>query len=167
MVDMYVQASLVFRCTTQERALIDEASRASANLMRAHDITGPSAALLRVFSPSDAHDPWSGYRDIFADGDYPDLGAEVVGRPLLDATGTWDVSIMGMAGFQLDAVAQLIYACCKASLAIEPVGFEWAFSCSKPRLGAFGGGWCAIFPDRIEMESTSQALDAALNGGIL
>jgi hypothetical protein len=171
MADMYVQASLAFRCAQNEWALIDEANRASASLMRAHDCKGPSTAFLRAFPPSKAHDLWSGYRDIFADGDYPDLGADIIGRPLLDAVGKWDggweIAIMGMAGFQPDAIAQLIYVCCKASLAAEPVGFEWAFSCSKPRLGEFGGGWCAIFPDRIEMKSTSQALEAALNGGIL
>ena len=175
MADMYVQASLAFRCTNDEWALLDEASRASATLMREEDSEGPSAAFLCAFPPSNVHDLWSGYRDIFADGDDPDLGADITGRPLFDAsesaTGAWpeycDIAIMGMAGFQPDAIAQLIYPCCKASLALEPVGFEWSFNCTKPRIGAFGGGWCAIFSNRIEMESTSEALNAALSGDTL
>lgn len=45
-------------------------------------------------------------------------------------------------------------------------GFEWAATCSKPRIGEFGGGWCAVFADRIEIETTGEALSQALDGGI-
>lgn len=171
MADMYVQASFTFRCSSDEWALLDEANRASAHLMRDEEGEPPSADFLHVFPPSNGHDLWSGYRDIFADGDFPDLGADITGGPLRDASDArgdlWEVWFTGMAGFQPGAIAQLILACCKSSLAVEPFGFEWAYSCSKSRIGEFGGGWCAIIADRIEMESTSQALDAALRAGII
>src|SRR5690606_21864015 len=64
--------------------------------------------------------------------------------------------------FQPDPIATVIHRCCAESLCRGAIGFEWSESCSKPREGEFGGGWCAIFPDRIEMHSTREALSAAL-----
>jgi hypothetical protein len=40
-------------------------------------------------------------------------------------------------------------------------------SCDRAVVGEFSGAWCAIFRDRIEMETTGEALCRALEGGIL
>jgi len=46
-----------------------------------------------------------------------------------------------------------------------PIGFEWAFSCSRPRVGEFGGGACAIFADRVVFETTRAMLERTLADG--
>ena len=67
-----------------------------------------------------------------------------------------------MDDFDAAAIAVVIQRCCPETLAKGPIGFEWAMTCSKPRIGEFGGGWCAIFADRIEIDATNEALSRAL-----
>jgi hypothetical protein len=43
-------------------------------------------------------------------------------------------------------------------------GEHWCMTCSGRDVGEFGGGWCVVFPDRIAMESTGQAVRRALRG---
>jgi hypothetical protein len=38
------------------------------------------------------------------------------------------------------SIVALIHHCCRETSAMEPVGFEWAVTCSRPRLDDFGGG---------------------------
>ena len=74
------------------------------------------------------------------------------------------VCLVSMTDFDPENVAMLIQRCCAETLAKAPIGFEWATVCSRPRIGEFGGGWCAVFTDRIELESTSEPLSRALVG---
>lgn len=163
MADHWTQGCFAFRCTRGERALIEEAVNASRDLCAGVEADPPSAALLAAFPPTDPADPWSGFRGAFGDFDYPHVGGDFAAIDHPDA-GDCLATFASMDDFEPDALAILIQRCCPATLAVGPIGFEWAEICSKPRIDAFGGGWCAIFADRIELGSTSQALDRALAG---
>ncbi|MDF0543995.1 hypothetical protein PX699_16710 [Sphingobium sp. H39-3-25] len=127
----------------------------------------PSASLLAIFPPTEPEDPWSGFRSQFPDPDFPHLGADIRADRHDDAPDRYTIYIYGMTHFQPEPIANLIQGCCQASLKEAPIGFEWTETCSRPRPGEFGGGWCAIFPDRVEFETTREALTAALTGGII
>lgn len=59
----------------------------------------------------------------------------------------------------IENLARLIQAVIQPE---KPIGFQWSNDCTKERLDAFGGGCCAIFKDRIEIENTSTRLDALM-----
>lgn len=165
MADNYVKGSFAFTCTQGELELLSEAFNATSDLLIDSEAGDPTPALLAVLPPKDPAAPWSGLCDLFGDPDFPDLGANIHSEVNRDTPGTCTVHIYGTETFQPDPIAHLIHRCCQATLKQGPIGFEWAETCSKPRAGEFGGGWCAIFPDRIEFENTRQALSAALDEG--
>lgn len=167
MADTWIQGSFAFRCTAPEAALLAQAVDASHDLMAGFDPDPPGAELLAAFPPCDAADPWSGFRDAFDDPEFPAVGADFEGRTCPDHAALCVVSFASMSDFCPSAIAMLIQRCCPETLKIAPIGFEWAVTCSKPRLDEFGGGWCAVFADHIDIESTCTALSHALAGGIL
>ena len=167
MADIWFQGSFAFPCTAAECELLAQAVDAAHDLCGGRDPEPPSAALLAAFPPTDAADPWSGFRDAFPDPDFPTVGADCMGERHPADPSISIVSLAGMEDFDPGAIAALVQRCCRETLAQGPIGFEWAVSCSKPRVGEFGGGWCAGFADRIELESTGEALDRALQGGIV
>ena len=146
MADTYIQGSFAFRCAAAERDLIQEVIYATRDLSDEEEPEKPSATLLAVFPPTDETDTWSGLRGAFADPAYPIIGA--------DFTSEDDPEV----------IAMLVHRCCKETLQNGAIGFQWAVSCSKPRIDEFGGGWCAVFPNRIEIESTHEPLSRALGG---
>lgn len=168
MADMFLKCCFAFSCTSTEMALLEEAFEASYNSTCAGngDRPAPSAAFLTVFPPEDADDPWSGFASLFSDRDYPSLGADLTGSNRAGSQ-TVEAVISSDTSFDPEAVAKLIQRCCPTTLTAGPIGFEWCMSCSRQRIGEFGGGWCAIFTDRIEIETTGEALSIALEGGIL
>lgn len=85
---------------------------------------------------------------------------------MIDEPNTYTASIYSMTDFQPWPIAGLIQRCCRASPVEAPVGFDWNFTCNKARLGRCGGGWCAIFADRVEIEATREALSKVLDGAI-
>lgn len=165
MADHYMQASFAFLCTHHEMALLEEAFQAAGDLMHGDDPGDPSPDFLEIFPPVLPDARWSGFRAIFSDYDYPTLGADLEG-----GSDPHDVtrSRAMISGEQIDpeAIAALIQRCCRQTLAQGPIGFEWATTCSRLRIGEFGGGWCAIFADRIEIESTAEILDKAMREDI-
>lgn len=166
MADTWIQGSFAFRCTLAERALVQEAVFAGHDICAALDTDPPSPALLAVFPPTDAADPWSGFRDALPDPEFPTIGGDFAARDDPDDPSSCIATFASMDDFDPAAIATVIQRCCAETLAKGPIGFEWAVTCSKPRIGEFGGGWCAIFLDRIELESTGEALARALDGGI-
>jgi len=158
MADTYIQGSFAFRCTGTEAALIEEAVLVAGDLSAHFDPDPPSAAFCAAFPPTKPDDPWSGLCDTFPDPDFPEIGADFAREDHPDAPGVNIVSFASMIDFQPEAIAALIRRCCPATLDHAPIGFEWAVSCSKPRLGEFGGGWCVIHRDRIEIETTGERL---------
>lgn len=166
MADTWLQGSFAFRCTPAERALIEEAVNAGHDLCADVDGEPPGPELLAAFPPTDPADPWSGFRNVFANPDFPTVGADFASERSADDPSICIASFASMDDFDPYAVATVIQRCCPETLARGPIGFEWAMVCSKPRIGEFGGGWCAIFADRIELESTGEALGRALSGSI-
>lgn len=102
--------------------------------------------------------PFNGLLEIFDDPRFPQFGAE------LRVTGADPcmVSIYGDSDFQPDAIAALIQRCCPQTLSEAPIGFTWSYGSSRPRPEDTGGGWCAIFADRIEFGETAEGLSKAL-----
>lgn len=161
MADTHIQASFGFTCSNREMALLEEAFLAAGDLSADLDPDPPSPEFLAVFPPTD-DDVWSGFRALFTDPDCPGLGAEIAGGNTLEHPGRSDACIFGTTDFDPNAVAALIQRCCRESLELAPVGFEYVWTCSKPRPGEFGGGWCVIHPDRIDSGTAGEAMAAAL-----
>lgn len=167
MADYWTQGSFAFRCTQSERALLSEAFAAAQQLASETEAGEPSAALLDAFPPTESGECWSGFRAVFPDPDFPHFGASFIPQDAPDDPAQAKVTIFGDLDFQPEPIAAVIQRCCPATLAAAPIGFEWSDSCSRPRVDAFGGGWCAIHADRIEFESTGERLSRALDGGIV
>lgn len=165
MADYWTQGAFAFRCTQVERALLAEAF-AAARALREGVVPEPSPALLAAFPPHDGADRLSGFRALFPDPDFPHFGASFIPDDVPDDPALAEVAIFGDSDFEPQAIAAVIQRCCPATLAGAGIGFEWADSCSAPRVDSFGGGWCAIFADRIAFETTGEGLARALNGGI-
>jgi hypothetical protein len=167
MAEFYLKASFAFQCSNAELALLNEAFQAATDISIGFDPGQPSAAFLAVFPPFEHADPWSGLRSIFPDPQFPTFGADISADTTSEAPDVWAVHIFGMDDFQPEPISNLIHHCCQATLGAGPIGFAWAETCSKPRVNEFGGGWCAIFRDRIEFETSREALATALAEGIL
>lgn len=162
MADNWRQGSFAFRCTASECALIEELINAGFALMNDDEADPPSAALLAAFPSDDANTPWSAVREAFADPEFPAIGADFLSETFPADPQARIVYFASMDDFDAYAVALLIQRCCPETLAKGSIGFEWASVCSRPRIGEFGGGWCAVFADRIEIEATYEPLSRAL-----
>lgn len=162
MADTYVQGSFAFTCSNAEMALIEEGFQASADLMDDCEPFEPSPEFLAIFPPVDTADRWSGFRAIFSDPDFPSFGVDFEGGNSPEALDVCTICIFSATDFQPEPVANLIHRCCRETLSKGAIGFEWAYSCSKPLVDQFGGGWCAVFADRIEYGGTGDALRHAL-----
>ncbi|MBT2245827.1 hypothetical protein JQK15_20140 [Sphingobium sp. BHU LFT2] len=154
MADHHVQGSFAFTCTASESALLEEAWQHAADLLGDFTPGEPSAEFLAAFMPTDLGNPFNGLLGLFDDPAFPDFGAEIEIEGGVDCV----VSIYGTTDFQPGPIAELIRHCCLESLKAQPLGFDWSYSCSRPRRDSFGGGWCAIFADHVEFETTQQRL---------
>jgi hypothetical protein len=124
------EAALVDACAELSAALIEDAQRAS--------LPESGDAFRAAFPPLPGDDDaLSGFRAIFADGEYPDLGCEIA---VAETDEGHKVTFSGSA-VDLDAVAELVRRCCASAL---PVRFGWAATCSRYRNDAFGGGTIEI-----------------------
>jgi hypothetical protein len=166
MADHFIQGSFAFTCSIAEAALIEEAWQLAADLMGDFEPAPISDELLAIFPPTIGDKQLSGFTAIFDDANFPDFGADIRVENSIEDPKTCTVAIFGTIDFQPWPIAGLIQRCCKAALAIDPIGFDWSYSCNKARLDSFGGGWCAVFSDRIEIETTKEVLSKALNGDI-
>lgn len=167
MADCWVQGSFAFRCLPAEADLLYEAMRALNDLMVEDEPEPPSAAMAAIFAPTRTGEPWSGLVDLMPDPEFPGINADWLREAAPDDPNPDDpnIAIMvfySMVDFDPFALAELIRGCCRETLTAAPIGFEWAMTCSKPRIGEFGGGWCAVFADRIESETTGSGLSRAL-----
>jgi hypothetical protein len=66
-----------------------------------------------------------------------------------------------------DTVEPLIAALYETSVKFqlaEPFGFEYAFTCSKPRVGEFGGGCVLVSKDGVASKTTSDILAIMIEG---
>lgn len=162
MADSFVQGSFAFTSSIDEAALIEQAWQLSADLSNGFEPGSVSPELLAIFPPKTHDDLYSGFTSIFDDAAFPEFGAELRVENWADGPRICTVSIFSTTDFQPDPIAALIQRCCAASLAGSAIGFEWSFSCSRPYRDSFGGGWCAIFADRVVLETTRGALSKAI-----
>jgi hypothetical protein len=162
MADTYLSGCLAFRCTNAEMALLEEAFNAAEDLNCELEPPAPSQEFLKAFPPSGVDDPWSGFLTIFDDATFPILGADLTGGNSFEEPTVSTPMISGTIDFQPWLIAELVRRCCQTSLAKAPICFEWAVTCSRARPREFGGGRCVIFADRVDIQSTGEALRAAL-----
>lgn len=165
MAETYFSASFAFSCTNAEMALMEEAFSVSEDLNCEMEPPSPSPEFLNAFPPTQGGDQWSGFLALFDDPNFPMLGADLSGGNSANEPAISTALISGTTDFQPWAIAELIRRCCQASLGLAPIGFEWAVTCSRARPGEFGGGRCAIFADRVDIQSTGEALNHALAAG--
>jgi hypothetical protein len=158
MADTFISACFAFQCEPREWELLREAFMLAIDLGADLEPELASTAFMTLF-PSDGDDRWTAFRALFDDPDYPDFGADLAGGP---DKGVCHAIISAERDFQPDAVARLIQRCCQVTLATTPIAFEWAVTCSRQRVGEFGGGWCAIFADHIAIESTGESIKKAI-----
>lgn len=162
MAENWVQGSFAFRCSLAEADLLEEAMRALMDIMMEDDAEPPDAAMAAIFPPTRAGEPWSGLVDLMPDPEFPGIHADWSSEVAPDDPNAAIIAFYSMEDFDPFALAELIRGCCRDTLAKGPIGFEWAATCSKPRIGEFGGGWCAVFADRIEADATGSAMSRAL-----
>ncbi len=162
MAETYFSACFNFCCNNAEMALLEEAFNAAEDLNCELEPPAPSGELLAAFPPTQSSDPWCGFLAIFDDAKFPILGAVLTGGNSFEEPTVSTPMISGTVDFQPWPIAELVRRCCQASLAKAPVCFEWAVTCPRARPGEFGGGRCVIFADRIDIQSTGEALRVAL-----
>lgn len=164
MVEFYTQASVAFTACAFEATLLEEAFLAAQDWDHEGVTFNPSARRSALFPPARPGEPWSGLQAIFHDPDAPTFGAKIAVEAVEDNSRLRRVALYSLTNFEVGAIAELIRVCCRASLMARPIGFEFALTCSKPRVGEIGGGWCVIRASRVETGSTREALAAALAG---
>jgi hypothetical protein len=131
--DCYVQGSFAINCSNMEMALIEEAFQASYDLQTGERPTEPSPEFLAAFPPTKPVEPWSGFLQIFDDPEFPIFGVDFEGGSALERPGISAAAFWSMTDFQPSALGELIRHCCQDTLRHAPIGFEWAYSCSKAR----------------------------------
>jgi hypothetical protein len=162
MADTSVSGSFAFRCLATEANLMAEALQASNEIMQGDVPDVPSAVMAARFTPTRTDEPWSGLAHVMPDPEVPGLNVDFSMDKTPDDSSIAIVCFSGRDDFEPLSIAALIHHRCRATLATGPVGFEWAVTSSWPRLDQFGGGWCAVFADRIDYENTGRGLSRAL-----
>lgn len=162
MADSFVQGSFAFTCSIEEAALIEEAWQHAAHLSDCFAPGAVSRAFLAIFPARTVDDPLSGFTSIFDDALFPDFGADLQLQHMADSLDGCTANIFSTTDFRPGPIGTLIQRCCQQSLSDRPIGFEWSFSCFRPCIDRFGGGWCVVFADEILHASTREGLSRAL-----
>lgn len=158
MADTFVSACFSFPCTTTEWEHLRAAFLLALDLGAELEPELASTDFMALL-PSHGDDRWSAFRALFDDPHVPDFGADLAGGP---QGGQCHALISAERDFQPEPTARLIQRCCQETLRSTPIGFEWSVTCSRQRVGEFGGGWCVIFSDRIELGTTHEAIQRAI-----
>jgi hypothetical protein len=147
------EANLACLCFAQSEMLRDrqDADRAE----RALDL---EPAFVAAFPPlaEAADDSLSGFKDVFEDEDYFELGCTI--EPELCADGNTDLWIAGHQ-IQVETVARILQRSCPSAL---PFAFEWACYSDRLRRDEFGGGYAIVTPNEIRIVTTSDLIKLAL-----
>jgi hypothetical protein len=147
------EAHLACLCFAQSEMLRDrqDADRAG----RALDL---ERAFVAAFPPlaEAGDDPLSGFKDLFEDQDYFELGCTIEAEPRAD--GITDLWIAGHQ-IQVETVARIVQRSCPSAL---PFAFEWACYSDRLRRDEFGGGYALVAADKFQLVTTSDLIGRAL-----
>jgi hypothetical protein len=144
MANNYRQASFTFKATNEQAAW----------LLYVHE-----SMILARDEPSEPRDPEiAALYDLLMDEDQPysadiEHGAITGGGVWVHDDGEW---------IDVEYVAKLLQAWLKHFDINEPIAFEWAETCSKPRVGEFGGGACIVTQDAIQFSCTQRWIQEQL-----
>jgi hypothetical protein len=92
---------------------------------------------------------------ILAGGD-AQIGFDVVGP---DAQGRYSIVFYSEESGDIDAVAVIVQAYLRKFAPARCFGLAWAMTCSKPRIGEFGGGAMFVTAKGVEYINTFEWLD--------
>jgi hypothetical protein len=149
--DYYTSTSFGIDITLAEAGLLEEALGIIKDLTDGFETAGDELARYQVCSeafrqafPCDGtSQPFDTFRHIFADPDYPSAPAVFV--PTAQDQESVHYSVMG-DNIEPDALAELLRRTCPSIL---PLRFGFARTASRPRYGAFGGGYYEVRADRV------------------
>ena len=153
MADYFCQTSFAIAISADEAALIREidpllrvlgdgfAAAPEAEAAYAHT----SAAFQALFPKGDHGDPFLELTSLFDDPTWPTIGVDLEPRPDAERPGTVALYVSGDDARPFD-LAALLQRVCPSAL---PFRFGWAYTCSRPRLDAFGGGYMEVSADGI------------------
>ena len=148
MADYYTQTSFAIQVSEDEAALIDEIDpllralsdgfETAAEAETAYAAT--SARFQAVFPKGADGDPFFALTSLFDDPIWPSIGCDLETQPIPDRPGHFQLWVSGddVRPFDLAALLQRI---CPSAL---PFRFGWAYTCSRHRIDAFGGGYMEV-----------------------
>ena len=153
MADYYCQTSFAIAISADEAALLSEIDpllrvlgdgfKTAAEAEAAY--TDTSSAFQAMFPKGDHGDPFAELTVLFNDPTWPTLGVDLDIRTNADHPETVSLYVSGDDARPID-LAALLQRVCPTAL---PFRFGWAYTCSRPRLDAFGGGYMEVSADGI------------------
>lgn len=87
------------------------------------------------------------------------LGDEDYGEHRYSLNEPLDITIYSEECADLEKLSELLQEFLKHFNLDRLIGFEYACTCSKPRVGEFGGGGILVSKDNIEIKTTSDILE--------
>ena len=153
MADYYTQTSFAIQVSEDETALINEIDpllrtiadgfETAAEAEAAYEAT---SAQFKATFPKNAHgDPFFELTQLFDDPTWPTIGCDLEAKASPERLGHFQLWVSGDDARPFD-LAALLQRVCPSAL---PFRFGWAYSCSRHRLDAFGGGYMEVRADRI------------------
>ena len=153
MADYYCQTSFAIAISADEAALLSEIDpllrvlgdgfETAAEAEAAYTDTSP--AFQAMFPKGDHGDPFAELTALFDDPNWPTLGVDLDIRPNADHPETVSLFVSGDDARPFD-LAALLQRVCPTAL---PFRFGWAYTCSRHRLDAFGGGYMEVGADTL------------------
>jgi hypothetical protein len=153
MADYYCQTSFAIAISADEAALLNEIDpllrvlgdgfETAAEAEAAYAVT--SLAFQAMFPKGNHGDPFAELTALFDDPTWPILGVDLDIRPNADQPETVSLFVSGDDARPFD-LAALLQRVCPTAL---PFRFGWAYTCSRHRLDAFGGGYMEVGADTL------------------
>ena len=153
MADYFCQTSFGLAISADEAALINEIDPLLRTLGDGFETAleaeaayaDTSAAFQALFPKGDHGDPFAELTGLFDDPTWPTIGVDLEARPDAEHPGTVALYVSGDDARPFD-LAALLQRVCPSAL---PFRFGWAYTCSRHRLDAFGGGYMEVSADRV------------------
>lgn len=148
MADYYTQTSFAIHVSEDEAALINENDPILRGLAEGFETAAEaeatyaatSAGFQTAFPKGADGDPFFELTSLFDDPTWPTIGCDMEARQDSERPGHFQLWVNGddVRPFDLAALLQRV---CPSAL---PFRFGWAYTCSRHRLDAFGGGYMEV-----------------------